>query len=106
MNFVDVPVGAALTLFALSTAKSLTCPVNANGVLVQALTQNVRMTYGGTATTGLGFRLAAGDPYIFIGLAPAVVLGSNTLSFIEETPSAIIQYQFVRRTQIDPVQVG
>ena len=85
------PIGAHTSQNNLSTARTLTPPnPSATKLLVQCITQNVRYTLDGTTPTAtLGFRLVAGDsPYII----PVAV--GNTVKFIEETATAVLQSQF------------
>lgn len=88
-----LPAGAAHTSnSSLSSAVSITTPMGSEGLLVQALTQNIRFTIDGTTPTStLGFQLKAGDPPVLIPVAPGTVL-----KFIEETATANLQYQSVR----------
>lgn len=85
------PIGAHTSQNNLSTARTLTPPnPTATKLLVQCITQNVRYTLDGTTPTStLGFRLVAGDsPYII----PVAV--GNTVKFIEETATAVLQTQW------------
>jgi hypothetical protein len=84
------PIGAHTSNAALSSAVTLTPAAGADQLLIQALTQNVRVTVGGTTPTAtLGFQLKAGDPAVLIGLS-----GATVIRVIEETASATIQYQW------------
>lgn len=62
----------------------------ANAVLIQALTQNIRITLSGPASGVAGFRITAG--------ADAVLLPIGNAAFRaqEETSGAVLEYQFVR----------
>ena len=63
---------------------------NAEAVLIQALTQNVRFTLDGTdPTTSLGCLLTAGNDPILIPYPPG-----TTLKVIEAAATASIQYQW------------
>lgn len=79
--------------YALATsAVSLSVPLNANGILVQALTQNARFTLDGTIpTASKGYQLKAGDPPLFIPLTAGLAL-----KFIAETAGSIIEYDYSR----------
>ena len=98
MNTVDiyniqqgiiVPIGAHASSSSLATALELTKPYGARSILVQALTQNVRYTLDGTAPTAtVGFQLKAGDPPLLIPLH------NSNIKFIEETATAVLQYQW------------
>ncbi len=83
-------VGAHVSNGSLSSAVTLTPPARAGRLVIQALTQNVRVRLDGTApTTTVGFQVKAGDPPVEIGI------GRNTVvKVIEETPSATINYQW------------
>lgn len=87
------PFGAHVNQGSLNSVQTLqNFPGEVKGVLVQALTQNIRYTIGGTTpTTSLGFRLVAGDSPYIIPVSPTTVL-----KFIEETASASLQYQYVK----------
>lgn len=88
--FSYAPVDDHTTNNSLSTAKSITVPANANGVILQAITQNVRVKFKGTATTTTGFQIAAGATPKLYPVAPG-----GTLSIIEEAATAVLQIQFV-----------
>lgn len=90
------PVGSHTSNSSLSGAVTLTVPAGANALRIQALTQNVRIRQDGSAATAsVGFRLTAGNDMVTIdGLQPG-----NTLSVIEETASANLQYQFGHLTE-------
>lgn len=66
-------------------------PSNAFGILVQALTSNIRYTIDGTnPTSSTGFQMVASDPPIIIPL------GTNTFpEFIGEAAGAILEYQWI-----------
>ena len=85
------PIGSHTSQNNLSTARTLTPPNPlATKLLVQCITQNVRYTLdGSTPTATTGFRLVAGDsPYII------PVAEGNTVKFIEETATAVLQSQW------------
>ena len=85
-----VPVGAHTQNGSLSSVVSITVPGDATQWLAQAQTQNVRFTLDGTtATTTLGFQIKAGE-------APMVVpvVGGQVIKVIEETATAVLDYQF------------
>lgn len=84
------PVTEHVTLTGLSVTKTVTIPNNANGVLVQALTQNVRIMLKGNATASTGFRITAGNEVRLIPLG-----GKGSFTVREETASATLEYQFV-----------
>lgn len=87
-----LPIGSQVAVTSLSGVQVFTIPHYCAGILIQAFTQNVRLTMDGTTPTStVGFQLKAGDPAVFIPAPPNTVL-----RFIEETASANIIYQPVR----------
>lgn len=63
----------------------------ASGLLVQALTQNIRYTLSNTTpTASVGFQLKAGDPPVRIDLEEGM-----SIRFIEETSGAVLQRQWL-----------
>ena len=83
-------VGEHVTLTGLSATKTVTNPGNANAVLVQAITQNVRIMLKGNATSSAGFQIRAGDPPTLIPLG-----ASGSFTVREETASATLEHQFM-----------
>jgi hypothetical protein len=66
--------------------------MDATQVMLQAQTQNVRLTLDGTdPTTSKGFQIKAGDPAVILS-----VYGGQTLKLIEEATTAVLDYQFGR----------
>ena len=93
-NSAIAPVGAHTTNSTLNASVTLTPPLNASRILLQAFTQNVRFLFTETSsatvpTASVGFRLLAGER---INLS---VPTGSLLKVIEETASASIQYQWV-----------
>lgn len=87
-----LPVGAHTSNSSLSAATNITMPGRATGILMQALTQNIRFTLDGTTpSASVGFQLKAGDPPTLIPFAP-----NTTIRVIEESASANLQWQAVR----------
>lgn len=87
---VFTPIGSHTSNSSLSSAVTLTAPAGANSLRIQALTQNVRVRQDGSAATAsVGFRLTAAADTVTIPVEPG-----GTVSVIEETASANIQYQF------------
>jgi len=68
----------------------LSIPISAKEIVLQAITQNIRMTLDGTdPTTGRGFQIVAGDP------ERRIMLSNQTrLKFIREANGAVLQYQY------------
>lgn len=84
------PLGDHTSNSTLSTATTLARAAGGTLLLVQAITQNVRLTLDGTTpTASVGFQLKAGDPP---ALWPVPV--EAEVKVIEETASANIQYQW------------
>lgn len=76
----------------VASVTNVTVADPAQGLLVQAISQNIRFTFDGTApTTTLGFRITAGNDPIFIPVPPGTVV-----RFLEETSAATLQYVQVR----------
>lgn len=86
-------IGYHTQISAPSTAQAIVVPENAGGVLIQAITQNIRITMDNfTAPTATrGFQIKAGDPAVYI---PAV--RGTQIRIIQEAASATVEYQFVR----------
>lgn len=84
------PVGAHVDGPTITSAVTLTPPEGATKVLLQAVAQNVRITFDGTVPTATkGFQIVASDPP---SLWP---LGNNAvIKVIEETGGADLQYQW------------
>jgi hypothetical protein len=85
------PYGAHNSL-SLTTVQTLTVPSGATQMIVQALSNNVRITVSadGTApTASSGFQIKAGDP-------PSIVpLGSRSIvKVVSESGTANFEYQY------------
>lgn len=73
-----------------AVALTLSLPLHAEGILIQALTQNIRFTLEGTTpTASVGFQLKAGDPPLFIEIESGVIL-----KFFREASGAILEYEY------------
>ena len=84
------PVGAHNDGLAISSATTITIPDGATKIMIQALTQNVRLTLDGTApTTSKGFQLQVGQMPVILPLGRSTVI-----KVIEEAATADLQYQF------------
>jgi hypothetical protein len=84
------PVGAHVSGATISSATTLTPPAGATKIMLQALTQNVRITFDGTAPEAAkGFQLKAGDPLAILPLGKDTVI-----KVIQEQASASLQYQW------------
>ncbi|RPJ19473.1 MAG: hypothetical protein EHM33_30215 [Chloroflexi bacterium] len=73
-------------------ALTLSLPLHAQKIMIQALAQNIRYTLEGTAPAAAsGFQLKAGDPPRVIELT-----GNNrlVLKVIRETSGAILEYEY------------
>lgn len=90
--FYYLPIGTRDNT-AVSAMRTYTVPVNANGALVQAVSQNVRLSLDSTAnaTASDGFQIRAGDPPVFIPLAPGSAFTAQ-----QEAATAAFYVQFVR----------
>src|SRR5690349_24922886 len=90
-----LPVGVHNSV-TVAAVRQVTTPGNSSGLLVQALTQNIRFTLDTTnPTTTVGFQIKAGDPPVLIPCGPNI-----TVRFLEETASATLQYQAVRTLDV------
>lgn len=94
------PVGTHQQITSLSSAQTITVPVGASGILVQALSQNVRFTLDPATvpTVSVGFEIRAGDQAVYIAAA-----SGSIIQFIQEAASANIQWQGVYPQQFGPV---
>lgn len=92
---MSIPLYSAVNehaqLTGLSTMKTVRVPNEANAVIVQAITQNVRIKLKGNATSGQGFQIKAGNEARLLPLG-----GTGSFTVQEETASATLEYQFVR----------
>lgn len=90
LDFAFNPIGAHAEDTTVSSVTTLTPPTGATKLLIQALTQNVRFVLDeSTPDANTGFQLKAGDPPMLIPL-----VAGQDIKVIEETASAVIQYQF------------
>lgn len=69
--FLYKPIGSRVRPTFGASPQTVTVPVNANGVLIQAITQNVRISFDVAAPAGTtdGIQIRAGDPVQLIPLA-------------------------------------
>lgn len=92
-----LPLGSSTENSSLSSVLTITAPAYATGLLIQALTQNIRITLDGstpatgTGSTGAGFQIAAGAATVLIP-----VREGQQIKVIEEAASAVITYLWVR----------
>lgn len=85
------PVGSHVSNGSISSATTITIPANCNGILWNAKTQNVRYTLDGTTpTASVGHVLLASGGTELLPLGTGVIL-----RVIEETTTAVLNYQFV-----------
>ena len=84
------PISSHANNSSVSTAVSISVPESATLMLIQAISKNVRVTLDSstTATSTVGFQVAAGTAQYF------PVGATTSVSVIEESASATIQYQF------------
>jgi uncharacterized membrane protein len=74
----------------ISSATTLTKPANANSIILQALTKNVRWTLDGTTPTAtVGFQLLADSSPVIVAVPGA------SIKVIQEAATANLQYQWV-----------
>ena len=85
------PIGNHAQLTGLSVAKTIDISNEANGVIIQAISQNVRITLKGPVSGVAGFRIRAGDPPVLIPCG-----GGGSINVQEETASATVEYQAVK----------
>lgn len=84
-------VGSHTAQTNLSSDQTLTVPAGADGILLQAITQNVRIRLDGSAaTTSVGFQIKAGDQPTLIQ-----VTAGHIIHMIEEAATASLQSQAV-----------
>ena len=87
-----IPSGTHQRLVGLTAVKTITLLPTEYGLYVQAISQNVRLTFDGTnpvaSGNDIGFQLTPAMGPVFIAGFPGMVL-----SFIQETATAVIQYQ-------------
>lgn len=82
-------VGSHTSTSLTTMALPLTKPTDATSIQLQALIQNIRYRIdGGTATTALGFQLAA-------SAISTIPVPNASISVCAEAAGAIIQYQWV-----------
>lgn len=90
------PVGVHHSITALSAAVAFITPPRSRGIYMQAITQNVRVVFGGgVADATSGFQVQPNQPPTFIALKP-----ESQVSVIEETASAGFQWQAAERWTI------
>ena len=87
-----VPIGSHTSQVNLSTDQQLGIPLGADGIILQALTQNVRIRLDGVAATAsVGFQIRAGDPPTLLLLKP-----NSIIHAIQEAATASLQSQAVK----------
>lgn len=89
-------VSGHLQQSSLNTAKTLQAPPSAYACLLQTTGQNVRYRRDGTApTTTTGFRLRPEDGAVLIPLDMGIQPAKRMLILIEETASAVAEYEWI-----------
>jgi hypothetical protein len=75
----------------LGTASlTLSLPLHAGRIIIQALTQNIRYTLDGTTpTAAIGFQLKAADPPREIEITSGMVM-----KFFREASGAVLEYEY------------
>lgn len=90
-----IPFQTAQRIVGLSAVKSIILPAGVQGIYLQALSQNVRVTIDGTTNpvasgNDIGFTLRSTDPaFLFTGQPGMKLL------LIQETATAVVQYQLL-----------
>jgi len=89
-----IPSGSHGRIVGLSAVKSIVFDTGVQGVYIQALSQNVRITLDGTnpSATGndTGFEIRSTDPPVLITGQPGL-----TIKMIQTAASAVVQYQML-----------
>lgn len=89
-------IGSPLTS-SVAAEKLYTLPVGANAFLIQAQTQNVRITIDGSATsTTTGIQLKAGDPARILRLG-----AGQSFRALQETATAVFYVQPVKVSWVE-----
>jgi len=84
------PIGAHSSGADISSAVTLTKPAGATGIIIQALTKNVRFRLDGVnPTAAVGFQLKADNEPLLISVPGA------DICVIQEAATASLQYQWV-----------
>lgn len=87
-----IPVGVHAEITDLDPAVTLTIPMRANAIKVQAFAQTIRYTFGSaTPDANTGFALLIADNIQYLRGSVG-----QTYKFFEAVAGAILQYQFVR----------
>ena len=88
-----IPVGVHHSNDSILTAVTLVPEPDADKLMLQAVTQNIRFTFDGTTPAGggspVGFQIVAGDPPIVLTLDPAMII-----TVIEESATADLEFQW------------
>lgn len=89
-----IPSGNHGRIAGLSAVKSITFGANEQGVYIQVLSQNVRVTIDGTnpsiSGNDTGFELRSTDSAVLFTGQPGM-----TLKFLQVAASAVVQYQML-----------
>lgn len=90
IGFTVVGAHGQYTAGTMDTAQTVTIPAGATKLLIQAFTQNARVTLDGTTpTASKGFRITAWNDPI------EIPIGTGTsIKIISETAGAAVEYQF------------
>jgi len=94
-NIAIAPASPHLTVSSLIGHVVLTPPENANRILLQVFTQNIRLVFTEATspfvpTASVGFQFAAGSRF------DLAIADNFVIKIIEEAASASIQYQWVQ----------
>lgn len=73
-----------------ASVQELSLPLHARGILMQAITQNIRYTLdGSTPTASSGYQLLASDPPLYIEITKGM-----RLRFLREASGAVLEYEY------------
>lgn len=83
-------VGSHTSINLSGTVTTLTPPDGATKLMIQPISNNIRVTIDGVnPTTSLGFQIAAGSTPTLIGISPKTII-----KVISETGTSVLQYLF------------
>lgn len=95
--YIMTPIGSPLSS-SVSSVTTYSLPAGANAILVQAQSQNVRLSLDGTnPTASAGLQLKAGDPARLLALG-----GGRSFKALQETGTAVFYAQPVKVSWVEP----
>lgn len=93
--YITIPVGSPMGS-TVSSTQTYSLPAGANAFLVQAITQNVRLSLDGTdPTAAIGLQIKAGD-------APRLLALGRSFKALQETATAYFYVQPVNVAWVGP----